>query len=184
MFQSPENSIRDICGLFVRVINDKVYLVHRTAFSLLVAPVLRESLVEQTSMFWKYSIQLPHAHRIMSIICLSLVLLERCYSDNSSKSTHYWWRLNRRDDAMMHYAQIHWKYHRFKALLPDSNIIDTDADDNRAIKALLDYFSQPDERLDLHLQSAFLDRRSGNDRTYRHLDILMPGSDPTISSWF
>ncbi|KAH8707636.1 hypothetical protein GQ44DRAFT_830877 [Phaeosphaeriaceae sp. PMI808] len=180
MFQSPENSIRDICGLFVRVINDKVYLVHRTAFSFLVAPALQEKLAEQTSMVWKYSVQLPHAHRIMATICLSLVLLDKCYSDDSSPSRSYRWRLSRRDNAMMEYAHVYWKHHRSEALWPNSDHPDTEADDDRAIKAWLKYFSQPDERLDAHLQSAFLDQSPLNNRQYRQQIWFNPGSDPMM----
>ncbi len=73
-----QERLRDICGLFVTVVDSKVYLLHQTAreFLVRVDPVeeqLSKALKledDEPSLKWKYSLDPPESHRILGEICL------------------------------------------------------------------------------------------------------------------
>ena len=70
--------LRDICGLFVTIMDSKVYLLHQTAREFLV----RVDTVEETPsktlklendeppLKWKHSLDPPESHRVLGEICL------------------------------------------------------------------------------------------------------------------
>ncbi|CAG9984015.1 unnamed protein product, partial [Clonostachys byssicola] len=60
--------ITDLCGLFVTVINSKIYLLHQTAKEFLVRK--SDSNPRRERLTWKYSLSLPESHRILSQICI------------------------------------------------------------------------------------------------------------------
>src|ERR1700722_6906704 len=64
-------SIRDLCGLFVTIIDLKIYLLHQTAKEFLVQNTLandRKSL--QSNFKWKYSLRPQESHHILAEICI------------------------------------------------------------------------------------------------------------------
>ena len=68
--QEFKSSVKQICGLFVSIVNQKVYLLHQTA---------REFLLRQpwlTSHGWQYSLSLESGHSLLFRICVHLL----CFS--------------------------------------------------------------------------------------------------------
>ncbi|OAP64317.1 hypothetical protein AYL99_00289 [Fonsecaea erecta] len=62
-----ETTLRDICGLFVVIIDKKVYLLHQTAKEFLV----RDNASPLTDSHpWKHSIQLEESHRLLAERCI------------------------------------------------------------------------------------------------------------------
>jgi hypothetical protein len=73
MLPSMESSIKGLCGLFVRVIDSKIYLVHQTAKEFLCA----ESTTCVPSLEgWKHSLVPTESNQILAEICLLYLLLD------------------------------------------------------------------------------------------------------------
>lgn len=102
-----QEHIRNLCGLFTIVIDDKVYLLHQTAREFLIkktdgaAPVCaggqeiqvrRDTTIAYT---WKYSISLSDANMVLAGIC-SLYLASEMITE---------------DDSLLTYAALHWANH-------------------------------------------------------------------------
>ena len=84
-----KQSVRDLCGLFVIVINDLVYFLHQTAREFLVQnlkesihddlrPIQTVRLIEKTST-WATSIGMARSHRVMAERCLWFMFTEGAY---------------------------------------------------------------------------------------------------------
>ncbi|RPA93500.1 hypothetical protein L873DRAFT_1815655 [Choiromyces venosus 120613-1] len=70
-----ERTVKNLCGLFVRVIDSKIYLVHQTA---------REFLIKGSSSGhgnWQYTLCPRDSNFIMTDICISYLSLEEFASD-------------------------------------------------------------------------------------------------------
>ncbi|RPA99830.1 hypothetical protein L873DRAFT_1682249 [Choiromyces venosus 120613-1] len=70
-----EKTVKNLCGLFVRVIDSKIYLVHQTA---------REFLIKGSSSGhgnWQYTLCPGDSNFIMTDICISYLSLEEFASD-------------------------------------------------------------------------------------------------------
>ncbi|GLA37685.1 nuclear factor NF-kappa-B p100 subunit [Aspergillus niger] len=64
-------TLRDLCGLFVVVIDEKIYLLHQTAKEFLVQS--NKSSVNQNSQVtgWKYALKPEESNGILALICIS-----------------------------------------------------------------------------------------------------------------
>lgn len=63
-------SIRDTCGLFVTIINSRIYLLHQTAKEYLVQHDLEEATSDvDGDVQWKHSLPPQDSHRILAEIC-------------------------------------------------------------------------------------------------------------------
>ncbi|KAF4921188.1 Ankyrin repeat domain-containing protein 50 [Colletotrichum fructicola] len=65
--------IRQLCGLFVFINDDRIYLIHQTAKEFLVAQDNRASSVDSC---WKHSLSSPDSDTIMTQICVQYLSLE------------------------------------------------------------------------------------------------------------
>ena len=67
--------IRDICGLFISIIDDKIYLIHQTAKEFLIS---NTNTLEQVSneQIWKHALRLGESNLILARSCIWLLLLE------------------------------------------------------------------------------------------------------------
>ena len=64
-------NIRDLCGLFVTIIDLKIYLLHQTAKEFLVQNSLaNDPNSVQSNLKWKYSLRSQESHRILAEICI------------------------------------------------------------------------------------------------------------------
>ncbi|KAK6495514.1 hypothetical protein TWF481_002563 [Arthrobotrys musiformis] len=61
-------NVRDLCGLFVTIVDSSIYLFHQTAKEFLV----QNDLANPTNndLIWKYSIQPRDSHRVLAKICI------------------------------------------------------------------------------------------------------------------
>ncbi|KAK7978736.1 hypothetical protein PG988_006226 [Apiospora saccharicola] len=66
-------TIREYCGLFVRITESKVYLIHQTARQFLV----REHATQQVHRQWEKSLSLDDCHLLLARICISSLLFEQ-----------------------------------------------------------------------------------------------------------
>lgn len=68
------HNIRQCCGLFVVVVDSRIYLLHQTAREFLVPPLLSSPLVTpsptSSTLQWKYSLHSEESHRILAEICI------------------------------------------------------------------------------------------------------------------
>jgi ankyrin repeat protein len=62
-------TLRDICGLFIRIIDSRIYFVHQTAkeFLLRVGP---EKISPTPRDVWKQSLNMPESHLLLARICM------------------------------------------------------------------------------------------------------------------
>ncbi|KAK3984418.1 hypothetical protein QBC44DRAFT_301381 [Cladorrhinum sp. PSN332] len=69
--------VRDICGLFVTIINSKIYLLHQTAREFLVRnPGINSPQGTPKALKWKYALQPQESHGILANICIQHLLFE------------------------------------------------------------------------------------------------------------
>ncbi|KXX73585.1 Vegetative incompatibility protein HET-E-1, partial [Madurella mycetomatis] len=69
--------IREICGLFVMVIDSRIYLLHQTAREFLVRnPSTAISELNGQTLRWKYSLQPQESHRMLAELCIRYLLLQ------------------------------------------------------------------------------------------------------------
>ncbi|KAA8645102.1 uncharacterized protein ATNIH1004_009317 [Aspergillus tanneri] len=87
-------TLRDVCGLFVVVIDEKVYLLHQTAKEFLVRgnnPTVNINISEVTR--WKHSLLPEESNEILADICTSYLAFERNEIDHEKfyvYSSCYW----------------------------------------------------------------------------------------------
>ncbi|OCK93014.1 uncharacterized protein K441DRAFT_613744 [Cenococcum geophilum 1.58] len=103
------------CGLFVSIVDSRVYLIHQTA---------REFLIQQNNEIselqeWRHSIDLQKAHQVLSEICITLLLFRdfqeyhgipinanESYLRGRSLAFHYL-----ESYAFLNYSARHWIFH-------------------------------------------------------------------------
>ena len=68
---SIETTIKDICRLFIRIIDSKIFLVHETARDYLIRSA---NILEIERGFWKYSFTYPESHFVLLKICMQYLL--------------------------------------------------------------------------------------------------------------
>ncbi|KAM7214877.1 hypothetical protein V8F06_009703 [Rhypophila decipiens] len=63
--------VRELCGLFVAVVDSKIYLLHQTAREFLVnQPLSPSASPSSTALQWKFSLHLRESNRILAEICV------------------------------------------------------------------------------------------------------------------
>jgi len=108
-----KRTVKNLCGLFVRVIDSKFYLVHQTAREFLI----RESSAGRGN--WQHTLYLKDSNFIMANICFSYLSLKEFENDPLSQDTYgmNWWLRDREVDnyrekhAFLRYAASHWADH-------------------------------------------------------------------------
>jgi len=102
-------NIRDICGLFVTVIDSRIYLLHQTAREFLVYNKTSPPQGDPEGLRWKHTLRLQESHRILAEICvwhLLLAELETCPLDeNGSPNQHA------EDHVFLDYSAKNWATH-------------------------------------------------------------------------
>jgi len=105
--------IRQLCSHFVRIIDSRVYLVHQTAKDFLCHPVATISPA-QTQSQWKHSFHPVESHRILTLVCVSLLELE---ARGEQEKLPY-------PFPLLDYARRYWSWHaQFANLEDDSQIL-------------------------------------------------------------
>ncbi|KAK0631285.1 hypothetical protein B0T14DRAFT_501427 [Immersiella caudata] len=103
------DDIRDVCGLFVTVIDSRIYLLHQTAREFLVYDKAGPLQGAQEDLRWKHVLQPQESHRILAEICvwhLLLAELETCPLDENGSLNQY-----ARDHVFLDYSAKNWATH-------------------------------------------------------------------------
>ncbi|KAI1416756.1 hypothetical protein F5Y13DRAFT_204139 [Hypoxylon sp. FL1857] len=129
--------IRELCGLFVTIVDSKIYLLHQTAREFLVKD---ETSIESTgnSFQWKHSLKLVDAHRLLATICIWCLLFDECVKSpaninkypKSIRGKDWYWYSFARDilhRGAFDYSVTHWVTHyreaRFQSDDPIQHLI-------------------------------------------------------------
>ncbi|UDD64869.1 hypothetical protein AFCA_012070 [Aspergillus flavus] len=124
----PENrfheAIRSICGLFIMIVDSKIYLLHQTAREFLVA---QEGTVEDINRpsGWRRSLRLQDSHCLLANICIQHLL----FTDFEETPLSVAVGPSRDHSVFLDYSATHWTAHllesklQLEGMLPDLNII-------------------------------------------------------------
>jgi ankyrin repeat domain-containing protein 50 len=107
------DDVRDLCGLFVVVVDSKIYLLHQTAREFLVplpSPAISTSPgSSNNALLWKSSLHSGESHRTLAEICLWRLSLRDFDVDSckatARKETYFATRL------LLDYSATHWPDH-------------------------------------------------------------------------
>ncbi|KAL6918445.1 hypothetical protein FSST1_009940 [Fusarium sambucinum] len=146
-FKTPEERlgsyIRTLCGLFVTIIDSKVYLLHQTAKEFLVPKDVPDPRSGQDHhLIWKSSLQPSESHRILFQVCIWYLLftefetqpLHDNLDDNiDSKVDHYLG-----NHVFLDYSATNWAFHFRASNIKDDSVTELlrricDADSNRCL---------------------------------------------------
>ena len=106
------DTVKDLCGLFVKFIDSKIYLVHQTAKEFLSKP----NNANPTSGLWKYSLDPAESNLILAERCVWYLLFSVFENDPLVIDSENWLaerkvdRYTRRHD-FLDYAAKHWAAH-------------------------------------------------------------------------
>ena len=134
--------IRNICGLFVSIVDSRIHLIHQTAKEFLV----RKNNEESKAHIWRYSLDLRESHKILSEICITYLffnefreyphfspdmILPEAPSRYSGRRTLEFWkrRVNLRSVlrdystkyAFLDYSATHWVSHFREASIDEGH---------------------------------------------------------------
>lgn len=127
--------VRSLCGLFVSVVDKKLYLIHQTAKEYLIAE--NESQTEHG--LWQHSLTPREAHLVLAKICINYLLFSTfehhpLLLDDDQDSHTYNSRISQylAEHDFLQYAALHWSAHFREADIHDPavlnmvlNIVDT-----------------------------------------------------------
>jgi hypothetical protein len=119
--------IRDTCGLFVRIQDNRIYLIHQTAREFLLT---KEHELQQPR-GWKSSLDIRHAHLNLAKACISYLLLEE-FQEGLHRFSRMEWR---QEHAFLNYSANHWALHVRNAI--GANCLHGDGLDNGWIRKVL-----------------------------------------------
>ncbi|RTE81415.1 hypothetical protein BHE90_004067 [Fusarium euwallaceae] len=102
--------LREMCGLFVTIIDSRIYLLHETAKEFLVRDeTMNYSIGVREDLEWWDSLSLRESHRILAQICIWHLLLadfeERPRGGSGSLSQYV------KDHVFLDYSAKHWAAH-------------------------------------------------------------------------
>ena len=105
-----DNDLRDICGLFVTIIDSRIYLLHQTAKEFLVRNnALNPPKDVHRDLKWKYSLSSQESHRILAEICVWHLLFAEFETRPLDKSGHLSQYV--KDHTLLDYSAKHWAAH-------------------------------------------------------------------------
>src|SRR4029077_5771255 len=114
-------SIRDICGLFVTIINSRIYLLHQTAKEFLVQT--DQEIHPQSvhgGLEWKHSLQPQESHRALTEICMRHLLFAEFEAHPLEKDailSQY-----AENHVFLDYSAKHWTTHLHKSHIEVDNV--------------------------------------------------------------
>ncbi|GKZ38459.1 hypothetical protein AbraIFM66950_010683, partial [Aspergillus brasiliensis] len=110
--------IREMCGLFVTVIDGHFYFLHETSRTFLVKPKgTKNNGRACENISWKHSIILHDAHYFVAQICSTYLLLEEFGKSNALR------HISAERYAFLDYAATFWTLHARQALTVDSSLL-------------------------------------------------------------
>ncbi|KAM6476480.1 ankyrin repeat-containing domain protein [Trichoderma sp. SZMC 28011] len=112
--------IRELCGLFISITDEKIYLLHQTAKEFLVR---RDNLMSQehrNNLTWKFSFVPVRSHRIICKICIQHLLFKEFKRRSSAEIlTDYV-----RDNLFLDYSAKNWAIHFRESDITENEILE------------------------------------------------------------
>ncbi|UKZ96666.1 uncharacterized protein TrAFT101_011444 [Trichoderma asperellum] len=103
-------NVRDLCGLFVAIINSKIYLLHQTAKEFLVQNnSTNVSKLIYANLKWKHSLCPQESHRILAEICIWHLLFAEFGAQDSEEEEMISWCTD--NSVFLDYSAKHWTTH-------------------------------------------------------------------------
>jgi ankyrin repeat protein len=136
--ENREAYIRNLCGLFVTVVDEKIYLIHQTAKEFLV----RQDGEDFTPGMWKHSLVPRESHRLLAEICITHLFFDdfrqnQLLSQNVNllRTIKSWGNLAEQDQeilqneiasySLLSYSANHWAAHFRKAGIENDDRLTT-----------------------------------------------------------
>ena len=98
--------VRNLCGLFINIVDSKVYLIHLTAREFLIrADRIHQHSIPAGAEASTWKVELDHSHFLMANICISYLLFptfETCPNNVDEYCNEH---------ALLKYAAMHWADH-------------------------------------------------------------------------
>jgi ankyrin repeat domain-containing protein 50 len=113
-------SIRDICGLFVTIINSRIYLLHQTAKEFLVQT--DQEIHTQSvhgDLEWKHSLQPQESHRVLTEICMQHLLFTEFEAHPLDEDAMPYQYVE--NHVFLDYSAKHWTTHLHKSHIKVGN---------------------------------------------------------------
>lgn len=114
-------TIRDYCGLFVSIVDSKIYLIHQTAKEFLVkkSDAAKSSTdVQSQPRVWKHSFEPGESHFVLANICISYLLFSVfeeapliVHKDEKYSKSKEIARLYYEEHKFLHYSSRYWTFH-------------------------------------------------------------------------
>ena len=104
-----EYKIRNICGLFLNIIDSKVYLLHQSAKEFLISQAGANRPTrsdDHSSAFWKHSLKPVGSHLMLTRICLVYLLLRELDTEIGLRHP-----FNDQLNPFLIYAAVNWPTH-------------------------------------------------------------------------
>lgn len=112
-FEHREIQIRNLCGLFVTIVDSRIYLIHQTAKEFL----LGKKDEADSAQGWRHSIDLRQSHQVLAEICVAHLSFRefkgrshRCFSVTERFPTRRSIKAYRRYPFLEHPADVCWRY--------------------------------------------------------------------------
>ncbi|KAN0071934.1 ankyrin repeat-containing domain protein [Elaphomyces granulatus] len=115
-------NVRDLCGLFVTIMDLKIYLLHQTAKEFLVQNSLANGPKSVQSNFkWKYSLRPQESHRILAEICIWYLL----FGEFETHPLHVNTSISHYVDShvLLDYSAKHWTVHFHRSHIKPNRVI-------------------------------------------------------------
>ncbi|KAI0407382.1 hypothetical protein F4802DRAFT_605555 [Xylaria palmicola] len=145
----PESRFRDrvrgLCGLFVTIIDSRIYLLHQTAKEFLVRKEATDAVSDlDGENRWRFSLQLVESHRILARICIRYLLFDEfkyypsSYDDEVSEYTNA--NIFTNAHAFLDYSAKYWAAHSREAWLgndaPEHHLMTADSSTAKLLTSL------------------------------------------------
>ncbi|KAN0077702.1 hypothetical protein V8E54_006006 [Elaphomyces granulatus] len=115
-------NVRDLCGLFVTIIDFKIYLLHQTAKEFLVQNTpANDGKSVQSNFKWKYSLRSQESHRILAEICIWHLLFGEFETHPLNVNTSMSHYID--NNVFLDYSAKHWTVHFNKSHIKANAVI-------------------------------------------------------------
>jgi hypothetical protein len=115
-----EITIRDLCGLFISIVEKKVFLIHQTAKEFLVAQNDLSPSTPPSCEIWKCSLSIRESNFLLASICVWFLRLEEFRRRSSSLIKEEITQLVSRYD-FLEYSAMNWAVHFQAAMVPEGH---------------------------------------------------------------
>ena len=119
-----EITIRHLCGLFVSIVEKKVFLIHQTAKEFLIAQNDLSSSTVTSGGTWKHSLSIQDSNLHLAHSCIRYLRLEEFRRKSSSLDREDIDQLVSRYD-FLEYSALNWAVHFRAAMIPEGHSLIT-----------------------------------------------------------